>query len=250
MKIPILKYFCLMLVFLSATNGHGQSIGVINTVAGTGTPGFSGDGGPATSATLRSPLGIAVDTAGNLFITDTDNRRIRKVTPAGIISTVAGRGTQGVIGDGGPATSAILTVPWGIAVDGAGNLFIADSNNNRVRKVTPDGIINTVAGTGTSGFSGDGGAATSAALSFPSEVLVDGPGNLFIADSGNQRIRKVTPDGIINTVAGTGTSGFSGDEGAATSASGFDASINCRSYSCSAPSAFLTKTSRAIAFYR
>jgi hypothetical protein len=192
--------------------------GVISTVAGNGTGGFSGDGGPATSAELNIPYGVAVDTGGNLFIADTFNNRIRKVTPGGVINTVAGNGTQGFSGDGGPATSAQLHLPTGVAVDTAGNLFIADRNNHRIRKVTPSGVISTVAGNGTGGFSGDGGPATSAQLNYPTGVAVDTAGNLFIADSSNSRVRKVTSSGVISTVAGNGTQGFSGDGGPATSA--------------------------------
>jgi sugar lactone lactonase YvrE len=192
--------------------------GVINTVAGTGAPAFGGDGGPATSAQLWLPGGIAVDAAGNLFIADTFNNRIRKVTAAGVISSIAGTGTAGFGGDGGPATSAQLNEPHGIAVDPAGNLFIADSGNNRIRKVTADGVISTVAGTGDPGFSADGGPATLAKLNVPFNVALDAAGDLFIADAANNRIREVTTDGVITTVAGTGNPGFSGDGGPATSA--------------------------------
>jgi sugar lactone lactonase YvrE len=193
--------------------------GVISTVAGNGTGGYSGDGGPATSAQLYNPWGVAVDTAGNLFIGDNYNHRIRKVTPSGVISTVAGNGLSGFSGDSGPATTAELNGPIGVAVDAAGNLLIADTDNNRIRKVTPDGVISTVAGTGTKGYSGDGGAATSAQLYSPYGVALDAAGNLFIADTWNERIRKVTPGGVISTVAGNGHSSFSGDSGPATSAS-------------------------------
>jgi len=192
--------------------------GMISTVAGNGTEGFNGDGGPATSAQLFYPDSVAVDAAGNLFIGDSLNNRIRKVTPDGAISTAAGKEISGVSGDGGPATSAQLDHPLGVAVDAAGNLFIADYSNNRVREVTPDGLISTAAGNGAQGFSGDGGSATSAQLNKPRGVAVDAVGNLFIADTGNNRIRKVTPDGVISTVAGIGTDGFSGDGGPATSA--------------------------------
>jgi hypothetical protein len=194
--------------------------GIITTIAGTGIQGFSGDGGPATSARLRSPTGIAVDGAGNLYIADPHDNRIRKVTPAGIISTVAGNGVSGFSGDGGPATSAQLSEPGDVAVDGAGNLFILDSLNNRIRKVTPDGVIATVAGNGTAGFSGDDGPATSAQLFityFTAGLAVDSLGNLYIADTGNGAIRKVTPAGVITTVAGNGIIGFSGDGGRAES---------------------------------
>jgi trimeric autotransporter adhesin len=196
--------------------------GVLTVVAGNGTEGFSGDGGQATSAALDSPGGLAVDAAGNLFIADGFNNRIRKVTPGGIISTVAGNGMQGYSGDGGQAMSAALNLngSGSVAVDAAGNLFISDEGNNRIRKVTPGGIINTVAGNGTAGYSGDNGLATSAALNlsapFVVGVVVDASGNLFIADALNNRIRKVTTSGIISTVAGNGTAGFSGDDGPAT----------------------------------
>jgi hypothetical protein len=196
--------------------------GTISTIAGTGARGFSGDGGPATSAQLADPSGLAVDAGGNLLIADYGNYRVRKVTPAGTISAVAGNGTGvlggGFSGDGGPATSAQLSTPNGVAVDASGNLLIADYGNNRVRKVTPAGTISTVAGTGAGGFSGDGGPATSAQLDGPSGVAVDAGGNLLIADYGNHRVRKVTPAGTISTVAGDGTFGFSGDGGPATSA--------------------------------
>jgi len=202
---------------------HVVADGTLTAVAGTGISGFSGDGGRATAAQLNFPSGVAVDASGNLFIADTYNYRIRKVTPDGVISTVAGNGTGGFGGDAGPATAARLSSPSAVAVDGAGNLFIADTLNHRIRKVTPDGVIGTVAGIGGSGpggfgFSGDGGPATAARLNSPSAVAVDGAGNLFIADRNNHRIRKVTPDGVIGTVAGTGTSGFSGDGGPATAA--------------------------------
>jgi uncharacterized protein (TIGR03437 family) len=201
--------------------------GIITTFAGTGTQGFSGDGGPATSAELNQPTGIAVDTSGNLFIADTGNNRIREVSASGIVTTVAGNGTAGFSGDGGPAASAELQ-PLGVAVDASGDLFIADSGNNRIREVSANGIITTVAGSGAVGpvngpysanFSGDGGPATSASLSSPNGVAVDASGDLFIADTYNQRIREVSANGIITTVAGNGIEGFSGDGGPASAAS-------------------------------
>jgi hypothetical protein len=190
--------------------------GTITTVAGNGTWGFSGDGGPATSAQLNDPQGLAVDAAGNLYIADESNQRIRRVTQSGTITTVAGNGTQRFSGDGGPATSAQLSWPYGLAVDAARNLYI--SGSERIRRVTPSGTITTVAGNGTQGFSGDGGPATSAQLYASRGVAVDAAGNLYIADHGNQRIRRVTQSGTITTVAGNGTPGFSGDGGPATSA--------------------------------
>jgi PKD repeat protein len=191
------------------------SNGIVTTVAGDGTPGYSGDGGQATSAELRYPAGVAVDAQGNLYIADAGNDAIREVS-GGVITTVAGNGTAGSSGDGGPATAAQLDFPDGVAVDARGNLYIADSNNNRVREVS-GGVITTVAGNGTPGFSGDGGQATSAQLSDPEDVAVDKQGNLYIADWANSRIRKVA-GGIITTIAGTGVAGFSGDGGPATSA--------------------------------
>jgi sugar lactone lactonase YvrE len=193
--------------------------GTITTVAGNGTTGFSGDGGPATNAGLSRPSGVAVDAAGNLYIADWGDSRVRKVSTSGTITTVAGDGTPGFSGDGGPATNASLRVPSGVAVDAAGNLYIVDTGNSRVRKVSPSGTITTVAGSGTYGFSGDGGQATDADLSSPTGVAVDAAGNLYITDQGNQRVRKVSTTGTITTVAGDGTTGFSGEGGPATNAS-------------------------------
>ncbi len=197
------------------------STGIITTVAGNGAQGYSGDAGPATNAELAMHLGVALDSSGNLYIADTGNNRIRKVTVAtGVITTVAGNGTQGYSGDGGPATNAELKQPLGTALDSDGNLYIADTLNDRIRKVTvATGIITTVAGNGTQGYSGDGGPATNAGLAQPSRVAVDSSGNLYIADWQNNRIRKVTvATGIITTVAGNSTQGYSGDSGPATNA--------------------------------
>lgn len=203
-----------------------NSAGIISTVAGNGTPGFSGDGGPATSAQLfanGSVSGLAVDPAGNLFISDGQNQRVRKVDTAGIITTVAGNGTSAFSGDGGLATSASLFYPAGIAVEGKGNLYIADSSNNRVRKVNSAGIISTVAGNGNVQFSGDGGPAAAAGVDRPEGVAVDGAGNLYISETSQSRVRKVDAAGIIRTLAGqtTKTNGFSGDGGPATAATLF-----------------------------
>ena len=189
--------------------------GVITTVAGNGTPGYTGDNNPATSAQLYGPTAVAVDSAGNLYIADTNNQCIRKVAN-GVITTVAGNGTRGSSGDNGPATSAQLNNPYGLAADAAGNLYIADSSNNRIREVS-GGMIATVAGNGAAGFGGDNGPATSAHLAYPQDLAVDSAGNLYIADTNNNRIRKVS-NGVIATLAGTATYGFSGDNGLATSA--------------------------------
>jgi sugar lactone lactonase YvrE len=189
--------------------------GIITTVAGNGTSGFRGDGGPASFAELSYPAAVAVGGSGNLYIADTRNQRIRRVTPDGIISTIAGNGLGGFAGDGGVASLAQIDEPHGVAVDGSGNLFIADTNNQRIRKVSPDGAITTVAGNGITGFSGDGGPALSAQLSSPFGLAADSAGNVFIADSSNSRIRKVSADGVISTAAGSGKYGFAGDGGAA-----------------------------------
>ena len=209
-------------LYIADTNNHRirkvDAAGVISTVAGSGTAGYSGDGGAAVAAQLYAPEGVAVDGSGNLYIADRGNDRIRKVDAAGVISTVAGSSTAGFSGDGGTATAAKLNFPAGVAPDGAGNLYIADSLNQRIRKVDAAGAISTVAGDGTRGFSGDGGTATAAKLNFPAGVAPDGAGNLYIADSLNQRIRKVDAAGAISTVAGDGTRGFGGDGGAALAA--------------------------------
>jgi uncharacterized protein (TIGR03437 family) len=177
--------------------------------------GYSGDGGPAVSAEFDGPVAVAVDTSGNLFIADSCNNRIRRVSPPGIISTFVGNGTPDYSGDGGPAANAQLSTA-SVSVDTSGNLFIADTANHRIRKVTPSGFISTVAGNGSLGYSGDGGPATSAQLLYPTQVAVDASGSLFIADS--NVIRKVSPSGIITTVAGNGSAGYSGDGGPATRA--------------------------------
>jgi len=190
--------------------------GTITTIAGNGTPGFGGDNGPATGATLAYPSGIAVDGSGNLYIADSANNRIRKIAANGTITTVAGSGTAGFGGDGGPATAAMLYRPLDIAVDGSGTLYIVDAVNRRIRRIAVDGTITTVAGNGISGSSGDGGPATAATLDYPTRVAVDGSGNLYVSDELGHRIRRVAAGGTITTIAGNGTEGFTGDGGPAT----------------------------------
>jgi uncharacterized protein (TIGR03437 family) len=247
------------------------SSGIISTIAGSSTTGYSGDGGPAAQATFNLPSSIAIDASGNLYIADTNNWAIRRISTSGIITTVAGNGQYGYGGDNGQATKAKLAGPTGVAVDASGNLYIADSGNERIRYVNSSGVIATIAGTGVAGFSGDGSAATAARFSNPVAVALDasgnvyvadldnnrirrfalggtvttfagttnsvgdgGPstqarvepwavavdsaGNLYIADRSEQRVRKVTPAGTIATVAGTGQTGYGGDNGPATAA--------------------------------
>ena len=200
--------------------------GVITTVAGSGTEGFSGDGGPATKAQLNTAtpyvvtpdvawapsasMSLAFDAAGNLYISDTGNARVRKVDLKGIITTIAGTGKPGFSGDGGPAKSAQLSNPGGLAFDAEGNLYIADGptltfKSNRIRKIDKAGIITTIAGTDADGFSGDGGPASAASLAGPGNISFDAQGNLYFADGGNNRVRKIDKSGIITTVAGDGT---------------------------------------------
>src|ERR1039457_5551494 len=193
--------------------------GTLTRVAGNARPGNSGDGGPAATGQLNFPMGIAVDASGNVFVADRDASVVRKISGNGTITTVAGTGTAGFSGAGGAASSAQINGPFGVAVDSAGNLYIADTGNEAVRKVSPAGVMSTVAGTGTRGYSGDGGAARNAWLDGPESVAVDAAGNLYIADTFNGRIRRVGTDGVITTVAGVGSTGvYSGDGGPAKSA--------------------------------
>jgi sugar lactone lactonase YvrE len=202
--------------------------GIITTFVGSGpigsgNGGFAGDGGPATSALINGAQALAIDASGNLYLAESLNRRVRKVTQAGIISTVAGGGTAAVT-EGARATEVALGALWGLATDSAGNLFIGDRTANRIFKMSPAGIMSIVAGTGKGGFSGDGGPATQAEINLPRILVADRAGNLFFADANNHRIRKVSPDGIITTVAGSGPAGqgvpgaFTGDGGPATEA--------------------------------
>lgn len=192
--------------------------GTITTVAGTGRAGFAGDGGPATQAEIDAPRGVTAAPDGGYLIPDSDNNRIRKVSPDGTITTVAGDGAHGFAGDGGPAVAATLGLPFAVVPTADGGLLIADTANDRIRKVSQDGTIGTVAGDGVRGFGGDGGPATQAAIANPHNLAALPDGGFLIADEGNNRVRRVWPDGTITTVAGTGEAGFSGDRGPAAEA--------------------------------
>ncbi|MGH8999159.1 MAG: hypothetical protein ACRDY7_07185 [Acidimicrobiia bacterium] len=195
------------------TAGGGRTI---DTVAGTGVRGYGGDGGQARSATFNEPRHVVPDAAGALYVSDTLNHRLRRIDPSGVVTTVAGTGTAGFGGDGGPATGAAVSWPHAVVLDPAGaNLYLADTANHRVRRIeVASGLISTVAGTGAPGFGGDGGPATAALLNGPKGLAVGPAGDLWIADSGNDRIRRVAAStGVISTVAGNGTTGYGGDGG-------------------------------------
>ncbi len=278
----ISTYSCIILAFLFLTFSAGAQDSLLVTVAGNGLSGFSGDGGPATNAKIGQALGACVDNFGNIYIADYDNRRIRKVDPSGIITTIAGGGSStadgvpatsaslvlnasgtmtldpagnlvfmdggrirkldfststittiaglissGYSGDGAPATAAQFNSPGGLCYDASGNLLIGDQFNNRVRKINTSGIITTIAGTGTTGAIGDGGPATDASLHYPCGICIDPIGNIYVADVYHNLIRKISPTGIISTVAG---GGHGGDGGPATDASFNEPSNVCLDY--------------------
>ncbi len=209
------------LYFSDYTNSRIRKIngsGIISTIAGNGTYGFSGDGAEATAAAINHPTGLFIGASGNLYISDYLNFRIRKVSTAGIISTIAGTGVSGYSGDGGPATAAQISQSWGITEDAIGNVLFSDRFNNVIRKIDTSGIINTIIGTGVAGYSGDGGPASAAQLNSPVELLLDNYGNFYFSDFFNNRIRKISSSGIITTIAGNGITGYSGDGGPATNA--------------------------------
>ena len=195
-----------------------DAAGIITTVAGNGQCDNTGDGGPATSASLCEPSDVAVDAAGILYISDYDNNVVRKVDLNGIITRFAGTGEASFSGDGGPATSAALAGPTSVAADATGNLYIADGYNYRIRKVQTDGTISTYAGNGNDGNSGDGGLALDASIGYPYDVELDSLGNVYVSDPENAVVRKIDSEGVIGTIAGTGESGYGGDGGPATQA--------------------------------
>ncbi len=190
----------------------------VNTCVGNGISGFAGDGNSATAASIKTPDALVFDKTGNLYVSDAGNSRIRKVTPYGIITTVAGNGTFAFGGDGGLATAAQLYGPVGVAVDSIGNIFISTTADNRIRKVNTAGIITTIAGNGIPGYNGDGIPATAAHLLYPYIGAVDNSGNVYFSDYGNHRVRKINAAGIISTIAGNGSSVYGGDNGPATAA--------------------------------
>lgn len=215
-----LRHALLSAAFLFISNCISAQI--IKTIAGNGTAGYSGDGGPATAAELNQPFGIKTDNAGNVYFSDFSGNRIRKISTTGVITTIAGGGSA-VPGDGGPATNAMINTPVGVVQDATGNLYFSDLGNARIRKVTTSGIISTIAGTGVAGFSGDGGQATAAQVNYPNGMAIDVAGNLYFTEEANQRVRKISTTGIISTVAGSGPIGlgsgaYSGDGGPATAA--------------------------------
>ncbi len=195
---------------------HAQTI---TTACGNGFSGYYGDGGPATAAEFLNPQSIAFDRLGNLIVADAGNNVVRSITPSGTVVKICGTGQNGYAGDGGPASAALIFYPACVAADPAGNVYIADAGNNVIRKIDTGGIISTVAGNATAGFSGDGGPATAAQLNFPVGISFDSYGNLLIADRQNNCIRRITTDGNIHTVAGNHAPGYTGDGGAATAAS-------------------------------
>jgi DNA-binding beta-propeller fold protein YncE len=207
-------------VFVTDNFGHRirkiDPSGTITTFAGTGTAGFGGDGGPASAAQLWSPTGLALDEAGNLYVADTGNHRIRRIDTSGTITTIAGIGVGLYLADEVPAIVAPLKSPQGISIDGEGTLWIADTGNQRIRTIDSGGFIHTVAGSGVAGNGGDGGPALAAQLAGPKDVAAGPDGTFYIADWSNNRVRAVGPDGVIRAFAGSGALGFLGDGGPAT----------------------------------
>jgi sugar lactone lactonase YvrE len=213
-------------LYIADTHNHvirklSLTTNILTTIAGTGSPGFSGDNGLATNAQLDLPIALALDTSNNLYLADTSNHRIRRIeATTGVITTIAGNGTQGFSGDSGPAIAASIDSPTGLALDASNNLYLADTHNHRIRRIdATTGVITTIAGTGSLGYSGDTAPAATATLALPHGLTVDAAGNLYFADTENHRIRRIdATTGLITTFAGNGTQGFSGDNGPATAA--------------------------------
>ena len=211
-------------LYIADTHNHvirklNLTTGILTTIAGTGAPGFSGDNGSATSAQLDLPTALALDAKNNLYLADTRSHRIRRIdATTDLITTIAGNGTQGFSGDNAPATAASIDSPTGLALDASNNLYLADTHNHRIRRIDAiTGLITTIAGTGSLGYSGDNAQAATAALALPHGLTLDAAGNLYLADTANNRIRRIDAiTGIITTVAGNGTQGFSGDNATAT----------------------------------
>ena len=198
--------------------------GNVTTLAGNGTRGYAdGTGGPTGTAKFNGPMGVAVDAAGNVFVAELYNNRIRKVDPSGNVTTLAGNGTQGYAdGTGGPTGTAEFDRPGGVAVDAAGNVYVADTYNNCIRKVDPSGNVTTLAGNGTAGYAdGTGGPTGTAEFNNPGGVAVDAAGNVYVADYGNNRIRKVDPSGNVTTLAGNGTPAYADGTGGPTGTAEF-----------------------------
>jgi sugar lactone lactonase YvrE len=214
-----LSFISLNLTWLPTPAVSRSNVGRIETLAGNGQFGFSGDGGPAALAQMGTIQGLTVDSAGNVYLSDVSNHRVRRIDRTGIITTIAGTGAPGFNGDQRPATTAQLATPAGITLDAAGNLYIADLGNHRIRRIDRNGIISTYAGNGARGFSGDGGLAMAASFNYPSDVVFDAVGNFYVADVGNYRVRRINPSGITTTFAGDGRRAFAGDGGPATAAS-------------------------------
>jgi hypothetical protein len=213
MRNHLLYFLFLCIVCNTATKAQ-----TITTIAGTGTYGFFGDGGLATAAQFKSPRGIIADNSGNIYISDYENHRVRKISPSGVITTIGGNGTATISGDGGPATAAGIAFPAGLALDKLGNLYIAEPNMGIIRKINTSGIVSRYAGDNPSSVLGDGGPATAADLNLPINIAIDTAGNLYIADVSAHRVRKVNTAGVITTFAGTGSGGLSGDGGPANAA--------------------------------
>jgi trimeric autotransporter adhesin len=216
----IVAVFSITLLFSLSVYSQAYTI---NTIAGNGIIGFSGDGGQALAAELAYPVAITVDNNNNVYFVDLLNKRVRKINGSNIITTIAGNGVQGYSGDSVAGTSAELGAPSGVSVDAQGNIYIADQTNNRIRKLSSSGIITTIAGNGIMAFSGDGGLAIAAELSYPAGVVTDNIHNIYVADMINNRIREINTSNVIFTIAGNGVRGYSGDGIPATDAEFSDA---------------------------